>query len=144
MYMFMQTVVTFRHGHRDLLFKFHSCISRVFVCGSVHPKKNSQVDMSEYWKFLIDGGYNLKLLIYSGDADSVCATSGTQTWIYDLGYPKTAEWTSWEVDEQVAGYITKFKGFTFLTVHNSGHEVPSYQPQVALEMLKRFLDNSLF
>jgi serine carboxypeptidase-like clade 2 len=46
---------------------------------------------------------------------------------------------AWEVDEQVAGYATKFKGFRFVTAHNAGHEVPSYQPKIALTLLTRFL-----
>lgn len=102
------------------------------------------VDMSAYWRYLLDGGYNLKLMIYSGDADSVCATSGTQTWAYDLGYPVTDKWTTWEVDDQVAGYVTKFDGYSLVTVHNAGHEVPSFQPKIALSMLRRFLNNTFF
>jgi carboxypeptidase C (cathepsin A) len=43
------------------------------------------------------------------------------------------------------GYLTKFKdSFSFLTVRNAGHEVPAYQPQKALEMLRRYLDGTLF
>lgn len=44
-------------------------------------------------------------------------------------------------DRQVVGYNTKFKGFSFVTVHESGHEVPMYQPKRGLEVLKRFLAN---
>lgn len=98
-------------------------------------------DMSPYYKYLIDGGYDLKILIYSGDADSVCATSGTQMWMYDLGYDVIDEWKPWTVEQQVVGYNTKFKGFSFVTVHESGHEVPMYQPKRGLEVLKRFLAN---
>jgi len=57
--------------------------------------------MSPYYKYLIDGGYDLKILIYSGDADSVCATSGTQMWMYDLGYDVIDEWKPWTVEQQV-------------------------------------------
>jgi len=28
----------------------------------------------------------LNILVYSGDNDAVCATIGTQNWIYDLGF----------------------------------------------------------
>ena len=30
---------------------------------------------------------------------------------------------AWKVDDQVAGYVTKFEGFSFATVRDSGHEV---------------------
>eukprot|EP00959_Pyramimonas_sp_CCMP1952_P124560 2604577-Pyramimonas_sp.AAC.1 len=48
--------------------------------------------MSPYYKALIDGGHNLKILIFSGDADSVCAPAGTQAWMYDLKYNVKEDW----------------------------------------------------
>jgi hypothetical protein len=43
------------------------------------------------------------------------------------------------------GYLTKFQdSFSFLTVRYAGHEVPAYQPQKALEVLRRYLDGTLF
>ncbi len=32
-------------------------------------------------QYLLDGGFGLKGLIYSGDDDSICATIGTQAWV---------------------------------------------------------------
>ena len=42
----------------------------------------------------------------------------------------------------VAGYLTKFKStkMAFLTVHNAGHEVPTYVPEVALDMWTKYLN----
>ena len=42
-------------------------------------------DMTPIYNYLIDGGYGLNILVVSGDDDSVCATIGTQNWIWDLG-----------------------------------------------------------
>ena len=42
--------------------------------------------MTPYYNYLIDGKFGLNLLVYSGDDDDVCATVGTQSWIWDLGY----------------------------------------------------------
>ena len=42
--------------------------------------------MTSYYKYLIDGGFGLNILVYSGDDDDVCATIGTQSWIWRLGY----------------------------------------------------------
>ena len=39
--------------------------------------------MQDHYKYLIDGGYGLKILVYSGDDDAVCATIGTQAWVSD-------------------------------------------------------------
>ena len=90
----------------------------------------------------------LQVFVYSGDDDSICATAGTQAWIYDLGYEvKTGGlWQSWKVEGQVAGYVTEFDlgenstgSFVFATVHGAGHEVPAYRPKEALAMFRKVL-----
>jgi len=100
--------------------------------------------MEPYYQYLIDGGYGLNILVYSGDDDSVCATSGSQDWIYGLGYSITNQWKAWSYNDdtygsQLGGYIIQFKGFNFCTVHGAGHEVPTYKQQAALEFFKKFL-----
>ena len=42
--------------------------------------------MTSYYNYLLDGNYGLNIVVYSGDDDDVCATVGTQSWIWDLGY----------------------------------------------------------
>lgn len=45
---------------------------------------------------------------------------------------------------QVAGFVAKFKpGLTFATVKGAGHMVPTSNPKEALELVSRFLSNSL-
>ena len=41
----------------------------------------------------------------------------------------------------MSGYITKFdkSRLTFVTVHGAGHEVPTYQPEIAYKMWISFL-----
>lgn len=46
-----------------------------------YSNTDGQLDMVPYYNYLIDGGYGLKILVYSGDDDSVCATVGTQDWV---------------------------------------------------------------
>lgn len=106
--------------------------------------KNSMVPIYQY---LIDGGFGLNILVYSGDDDSVCATIGTQSWIWDMGYevsnfPRLVfliyltvdyfgyqvdgkMWDTYTVNDQTAGYVTKWKDtkLGFVTVHRAGHEV---------------------
>jgi len=101
---------------------------------------DSQNPMEPLYKNLIDN-YKLHILVYSGDDDSVCATSGSQFWIYDLGYPITKSWASWTDNEgQVGGYLVEFQGFKFVTVHGAGHEVPTYKPERALELFSNYLN----
>eukprot|EP00608_Synchroma_pusillum_P008497 CAMPEP_0198429554 /NCGR_PEP_ID=MMETSP1452-20131203/8168_1 /TAXON_ID=1181717 /ORGANISM="Synchroma pusillum, Strain CCMP3072" /LENGTH=457 /DNA_ID=CAMNT_0044149965 /DNA_START=4 /DNA_END=1377 /DNA_ORIENTATION=- len=108
------------------------------------------VRMEKVYRYLLGGdhGYNLKVLVYSGDDDSVCATVGTQRFIYDLGPKVTSLWDVWYVDGQTAGYLTQFdagtQDFSFLTVHGAGHEVPAYKPYYAQVLFEKYLDGSLF
>lgn len=94
-----------------------------------------------YYNYLIDGGFNLDILVYSGDDDAVCGTIGTQSWIWNLGYKPKSLWQPYLVTGQTAGFLTQFTGtkMAFLTVHRAGHEVPTYVPDVALDMWGKFL-----
>ena len=144
--------------------------------------------MEKYYNKILDSKSSpgLRVLVYSGDDDSVCGTIGTQKWIWDLGYPVKSMWKVWtesftsvtdsksatfdsrrqlyptklgtdhvrglrlpSIDEQVAGYITKFNTdakssrLTFATVHFAGHEVPTYKPKEAFELFKAYLNDEL-
>lgn len=90
---------------------------------------------------------NFKMLVYSGDSDSVCATIGTQDWIYSIaGSTINSLWIPWYTSNgQTSGFLTKFSGaFSFATVHFSGHEVPAYQPERALTLFTSFINGSIF
>jgi carboxypeptidase C (cathepsin A) len=111
-------------------------------CSSTLDYNFGQNSTAPIYNYLVDGGYGLDILVYSGDDDSVCSTLGTQSWIWGLGYDvSNTNWQPYIVDQQVSGYLTKWKNtkLGFLTVHNAGHEVPTYQPIVALDLFTRFL-----
>eukprot|EP01038_Epipyxis_sp_PR26KG_P013840 gene13840-18563_t len=103
--------------------------------------------MTSYYNYLLDGNYGLKIVVYSGDDDDVCATIGTQSWIWDLGYKPSAAmtWQPYTVSDQTAGYMTKYSDveFAFVTVHAAGHEVPTYKPDVALYLWTAYLQGQL-
>merc|ERR1712007_62047 len=100
--------------------------------------------MMPVWEWLLNHT-SLKMMIYSGDDDSVCATLGSQQFIWDLGLqPKSNAWIPWKVDNQIAGFMSDFAGkgdasFSFATVHGAGHMVPATQPVRSLQLLKHFL-----
>ena len=95
--------------------------------GALHYDYNDLLhDMAPIYNYLIDSGVHLKILVFSGDDDTVCATLGTQEWIWDLGYNVSGKpWQPYYVSGQPAGYLTKWKGtgLAFMTVHGAGHEV---------------------
>jgi len=109
---------------------------------SYNVTDSTEVSTAPIYNYLIDGDYGLNILVYSGDDDSVCGTIGTQNWIWDLGYSVAGKaWQTYTYNEQTAGYATQWKNtkLGFLTVHGAGHEVPTYKPDVALDMWVRFL-----
>jgi len=105
--------------------------------------------MEPIYQFLIDGNYNLHITVYSGDDDSVCGTLGTQSWLWNLGYTKANDWTSWTQNEpvngpQVAGYHIQFShnnkiAISFVTIHSAGHQVPWYNAERAYLLLEGYL-----
>ena len=105
----------------------------------------SDMDVSTVplFKDLIDHA-DLDILVYSGDDDAVCATIGTQRWLWGLGYPVASKhrWQEHRYGGQVAGFLTKFTGVKLglLTVHGAGHEVPTYRPAEAYDMWVRYLN----
>jgi len=113
-----------------------------------YSTRDSTSDMTSYYNYLIDGDFGLNILVYSGDDDSVCSTEGTQSWIWDLGYNPVSRGNTWDtyvVDGQLGGYYTLFEGnLGFLTVHKAGHEVPTYQPKVALDLFTKYLSGEWF
>jgi len=96
-----------------------------------------------YQQLLAHGG--LRMVIFSGDDDSVCATLGTQHWMYNLLPDVDSNWQTWYYDsgangQQIGGYLTVFKaGISLATVHGAGHMVSTYQPERGLAVLEHFL-----
>lgn len=111
-----------------------------------YDTKDRHNDVSPIYNYLIDGGFGLNILVFSGDDDDVCATIGTQDWIWGLGYEVAGrKWQSYTVDGQVGGYLTQWKDtkMAFATVHGAGHEVPTYKPNVAYWLWDHYLKGEL-
>merc|ERR1719361_2325983 len=103
-----------------------------------------QTPMEPVWQYLINQNQQpLKMIIYSGDDDSVCGSLGTQHWLYDSqwGFKETSRWNPWKDSAgQVGGYLTHFQGFSFVTVHGAGHMCPSTRPQRTLDLFNMYLN----
>jgi carboxypeptidase C (cathepsin A) len=133
------------HVHSDIVWDECSRTTK-------YELKDKMLPMEKYYRILLNSKTHpdMRILVYSGDDDSVCGTIGTQRWIYDLGFPLVQDWTTWFLDGQTAGYISKFKTpfsgksrFTFMTVHGAGHEVPTYKPKEALDLFEKYLSNTI-
>lgn len=99
---------------------------------------------------LNDGG--VRVLLYVGDADTVCNWYGNKAWATALEWKHKAEFNAAEDHPFVtgngsvnAGVAKAFSNqFTFLRLFNSGHMVPRDQPAVALEMIEKFFHGETF
>lgn len=109
-----------------------------------YDEKDGLQSMVPIYQELINGGAGLDILVYSGDDDSVCGTVGTQSWIWDMGYGKPfgQTWSEYTYNGQPSGFVTKWtkEKLAFVTVHGAGHEVPTYKPEVALDLFTKYLN----
>jgi carboxypeptidase C (cathepsin A) len=111
---------------------------------------SSNVD--DYVKVLLDGG--IRVLLYVGDADSMCNWGGNKAWIDALtwsghvGFNAAEERaflsrdpldTSAPVVE--AGTVQSFENLALVRIYNAGHMVPTHQPAVSLDLISRFFSN---
>ena len=98
------------------------------------------------------------VLIYNGDVDACVPYNSNADWITALaaqqGYENSEPWRPWIVNrggtaDVAAGYVTSYNthlahNLTFLTVKESGHMVPQYQPDRALAFFSRWLEGKPF
>ena len=79
---------------------------------------------------------------YNSNADWVEALANQQS------YAQVQSWRPWLMGTVPAGYVTSYAAakhnLTFLTVKQSGHMVPQYQPARAFEFFSRWLQGKPF
>ncbi|KAF7848140.1 hypothetical protein BT93_L2258 [Corymbia citriodora subsp. variegata] len=88
-------------------------------------------------KKLIQGG--LRVWVYSGDTDGRLPVTGTRYTLRKLGLDIVHDWTPWYNYQQVGGWTVEYDELTFVTVRGAGHEVPTFAPKRALQLVKHFL-----
>jgi len=129
------------------------------VQAAIHAKPKSWVDcggisytfgmqsMIPYYQQLMDNT-NYKMLVYSGDEDTVINFISTESWILDLKRKVVQPWKPWYYErsadpdnsgQQVAGWGIQYDRISYHTVKGAGHMVPWWQPAPALQLLKNFL-----
>ncbi len=81
-----------------------------------------------FWIYKILQQYDYKILFYSGDTDGAVPTFGTRTWIEKLNLNVKKPWAPWFTDDnQVSGYLIRYFGMDFATVHGVGHMAPQWK-----------------
>ncbi|KAH0462893.1 hypothetical protein IEQ34_007475 [Dendrobium chrysotoxum] len=90
-------------------------------------------------KKLINGG--IRVWVYSGDTDGRIPVTSTRLTLHKLGLNTTQEWTPWYNRQQVGGWTIIYDGLTFVTVRGAGHQVPTFAPRQAQQLVSHFLAN---
>lgn len=106
----------------------------------------------------------IDILIYQGNLDLACNTAGTKRWTSNMAWKGQAEFVSKELkhwssvvdgEKKIVGQAkevnvkmiegdAKTTRFALVTIDGSGHMVPMDQPEVALDMLHRWLKGEAF
>ena len=103
-------------------------------------------DFSPYVADLLND--NVPALIYAGDVDFICNYLGNRAWTFNLEWSsgddfRAAEEREWSISGgDPVGLVRSSGGLTFLQVYDAGHMVPSDQPVVALEMIRKFVEKN--
>ncbi|KAG9450976.1 hypothetical protein H6P81_010941 [Aristolochia fimbriata] len=85
----------------------------------------------------------ISVWIYSGDVDGRVPVTATTMAIDKLKPSVETAWYPWFANGEVGGFAVGYKNLTFVTIRESGHFVPSYQPARALTFFTSFIEGHL-
>ncbi|KAK7278978.1 hypothetical protein RJT34_24019 [Clitoria ternatea] len=90
-------------------------------------------------------GSGIRVLVFSGDQDSVIPLIGTRSLVNGLakefGLNTTVSYRAWFEGRQVAGWTQVYGDIlSFATIRGAAHEAPFSQPERSLVLLKAFLE----
>jgi len=88
----------------------------------------------------------VKIFLYAGDADYICNWFGGQAVSLAVNYThadqfRAAGYAPFMVNGVEYGEVRQAGNFSFTRIYEAGHEVPFYQPEAALALFKRALEN---
>jgi len=95
---------------------------------------------------------NMKVLIYSGQLDVIIGAALTEAMMPSLGWSgserfhraRKSVWRITPQDTDVAGYAKQYDTLTQVVVRGAGHLVPYDQPERALDMLVKWIEDIPF
>ena len=118
-----------------------------YVCSGPVNSRYVSFDEGSIWTYPILIKEGIRILIYSGDTDVVVPYNGNQKWIKNLNLETDEPWRQWRAyndENNVAGYVVKYKGLTFCTIKGTGHMTPSWKPKESYYMFDKFLNEEEF
>ncbi|KAK3119102.1 hypothetical protein QOZ80_9BG0713850 [Eleusine coracana subsp. coracana] len=115
------------------------------VCSSVleYELLNLQIPTINVVGSLVKSG--IRVLVYSGDQDSVIPLTGSRTLVqnlaHDMGLKTTTPYRVWFEGQQVGGWTQVYGegALSFATIRGASHEAPFSQPERSLVLFRAFL-----
>ncbi|POM74115.1 Serine protease family S10 [Phytophthora palmivora] len=133
------------HGNVDKNFRFSICSDGVFKALS----NFDGVSTLDKVESLLQGG--LRMLFYNGQWDMMCNHYGTEKLLLNLNWNgsdayQQAQKYTWRVQgrKEPAGFAQQGGNLTYVVVTGAGHMVPMDVPDVAADMLRRFVNRIEF
>lgn len=112
-----------------------------------HLLKDIMVSVKPWVEELLDANY--RTLFYSGQLDIIVATPLTENFLKNLHWKGSTKYDSaprkiyrlTPKASNVAGYVRQVDNLYFAVIRNAGHMVPTDQPQIAFDLITRFVRN---
>ncbi|OWM73093.1 serine carboxypeptidase-like 45 [Punica granatum] len=139
---------TFKYLNRkDVQAAFHARlvgVTRWSICSEVlhYDYQNLEVPMIPVLSKLVKSG--IRVLVYSGDQDSVLPLTGTRTIVNvlakQLGLNMSGLYRAWYEGRQVGGWTQDYGRYlSFATIRGASHEAPFSQPERSLMLFASFV-----
>ncbi|EGZ17081.1 hypothetical protein PHYSODRAFT_502569 [Phytophthora sojae] len=110
------------------------------------PSFSGYLSMGGKLANLLNSG--LRVLLYAGDADILCNIYATEATAKKLKWSGATNFNSAPERAYTTssgfGILQSYSHLTFVKVHNAGHAVPGDQPELALDMITKFVHNETF
>ncbi|KAG3002173.1 hypothetical protein PC128_g22714 [Phytophthora cactorum] len=127
----------------DIRQKCDTALTNMSACMPKVPTTKGYLDLPKVADLLNAG---LRVLMYVGDADLLCnfyaieATAKKLNWFGAAGFnaAKTRPYSTVSGITD-AGTVRSFSHLTYVKIHNAGHMAPGDQPEVALDMISKFI-----
>ena len=114
-----------------------------FVCSDEVGERYEIQEKGSIWVYPTLLKEGIRILVYSGDTDAIVPFNGNQAWIKNLKLEVEKPWRQWRAfDDQdnVSGYVIKYKGLTFCTIKGTGHMAPQWKPKESYYMFSKFIN----
>jgi len=90
----------------------------------------------------------IEALIYAGEMDYLCNWCGNKAWAKKLEWKgkdafNAASDDDYTLNGKVVGRLRSAQGFHFMQAYDAGHLMPMDKPDVALDMLNKFISGTL-